>query len=114
MKKISNYHELAAEKQRLQQQLSLLKRDVESEIAEIKEKFRPITKIIGLLGGGNGNSTSSNGSTKSTLLKAGGNLAVDLLIGPKLAKAGMITRMIVPPLLRGIATGIINRFRKKK
>jgi len=114
MKRISNYHELAAEKQRVQQRLALLKRDVDSEIHEIKEKFKPIAKIVSLLTGGNGNSSPSSNGSKSSLLKMGGNLAVDLLVGPKLARAGLLTRLIVPPILRGISSRIMSRFRKKK
>ncbi len=117
MKKISNYHDLVAEKQRLNQKIHLLRRDIDLEVHEIKERLKPIAKILGILGVGVVAKASSNGS-RNSLLKMGGNLAVDLLIGPKLAKAGMITRMVVPPLLRGITTGVIDRvkhfFGKKK
>ena len=113
MRKISNYHDLVVEKQRTQQRLELLKRDIENEVDLIKEKFKPIGKILGLFSGGNGSSDAPD-TAKQSLLKMGGNLAVDLLVGPKLAKAGMITRMVVPPLLRGIYNVVVNRFRKKK
>jgi hypothetical protein len=113
MKKISNYHDLVAEKQRVVQRLDLLKRDVENEIHEIKEKYRPLTKIVGLFGNGD-SSHNGSGNTKQSLLKMGGGLALDLLVGPRLAKAGLITRTVVPPLLRGIYNGVVNRFKKKK
>src|SRR3954471_279142 len=109
MKKISNYHDLIAEKQRVNQKLALLKRDIDNDIDEIKERFRPVTKVLGLLSGSNGSHKPD--SPKQSLLKMGGNLAVDLLVGPRLAKAGMITRMVVPPLLRGIYNGVVDRFR---
>jgi hypothetical protein len=112
MRKISNYHDLVAEKERVNQKLALLKRDIDSEVDQIKEKFKPIGKIIGLFGGGNG--SDSPNTTRQSLLKMGGGLAMDLLVGPKLAKAGMITRMVVPPLLKGIYNGVVNRFKKKK
>ncbi|MEI9917767.1 MAG: hypothetical protein WDO14_03075 [Bacteroidota bacterium] len=116
MKKISNYHDLVAEKARVEQRLALLKRDIHSEIEEIKQRLSPVTRIVGLL---SGNGASNNqGAQKDSLLKsglkAGAALGMDLLIGPNLAKAGMLTRLIVPPLLRNISSGIINRFRKKK
>ena len=110
MKKISNYHDLVAEKQRINQKLALLKRDIDNDIDEIKERFRPITKLVGMLGGGN----HTPDTPKHSLLKAGGSLALDLLVGPKLAKAGVITRAVVPPLLKGIYHSVVNRFKKKK
>lgn len=112
MRKINNYHDLVVEKERVNQRLALLKRDIDNEVEVIKEKFKPIGKIIGLFGGGNGAKTPD--TAKQSLLKMGGNLAVDLIVGPRLAKAGMVTRMVVPPLLRGLYNGVVNRFKKKK
>lgn len=116
MKKINDLHELSVEKQRLQQKLALLKRELELEVQEIKQQFSPVTKIMHLLGGGNSSHNGSE-STSGNLLKMGAMAGVDLLIGQKLRKAGMLTKLIVPPLLRGISSGAIslfNRFRKKK
>lgn len=118
MKKISSYRDLVAEKARLRQKISLLRRDIDTEVDEIKERLKPIAKILGLFGVGVAVKAASNGHSNNTLLKMGGNIAVDLLVGPRLRKAGMLTRMIVPPLLRGLTTGIIDRvkgvFKKKK
>jgi hypothetical protein len=118
MKNITNYHDLVAEKHRLNQRLSLLKREMNSEIHEIKEKFRFITKIVGFVTGNNNHkSTDTNDTKKNSLLKMGAALGVDLLVGPRLAKAGLLTRVVVPPILRGITSNIhkiIDRFKKKK
>lgn len=111
MKKISNLHDLLAEKQRLKQKLELLKRDMNAEVTEIKEKVKPVLRIIAFLTGGTAVAAATNGH-KSSLLKAGANLGVDLLVGSKLKKAGWLAKMIVPPLLRGISSSVINRFKK--
>lgn len=103
-----------AEKQRVQQKLVLLKRDFENEIDAIKEQFKPITRVVSMFTGGSDSSSNGEDTPRQSLLKMGGNLAVDLLVGPRLAKAGMITRMVVPRLLRGLYNGFINRFKKKK
>ena len=101
------------EKQRLQQKLSLLKRDVNSEVEQLKEKFKPITRIIGFLTGSSNHDTpSANGTTKTSLLKMGANVGFDLLVGSKLKKAGWLARLIVPPLLRTITSKVINRVKK--
>jgi hypothetical protein len=112
MKKITNYHDLVAEKARVRQKLVLLKRDVHNEIQDIKDQFRPITRIVGLLSGNGGHKAPD--TKKDSLWKMGAALGVDLLVGPRLAKAGMITRMVLPPILKRISTSIINRFKKKK
>ena len=119
MKRINNYHELAVEKQRLKQQIDLLKRDVDNEIHEIKQNFKPLTKIVGLFSGNSHDDNGHDGEPKKesllkTGLKAGASLGMDILVGSKFRKAGMITRLIVPPLLRGISSGILKRFGRKK
>jgi hypothetical protein len=114
MKKINDLHDLVAEKQRLQQKLALLKRDVNSEVLEIKERFKPIARIISFFTGTNGSNGSSEAgpTAKTSLLKMGANLGVDLLVGSKLKKAGWLARLLVPPLLRSISSTVINKVKK--
>ncbi|MEJ0032722.1 MAG: hypothetical protein WDO15_21235 [Bacteroidota bacterium] len=112
MRQIANYHDLVAEKARVQQKLALLKRDVHIEIEGIKDQFKPITRIVGMLSG-NGNHKTPD-TKRESLWKIGAALGVDLLVGPQLAKAGMLTHMVLPPLLKRISTSLINRFKKKK
>jgi hypothetical protein len=113
MKKISNLHELSAEKQRLQQRLALLKRELNSDITEIKDRFKPITRIVSLFtGGGDTSGSNGDGEPKPSLLKMGTNFGIDLLVGSKLRKAGMLTRLIAPPLMRGIASTVINKIKQ--
>jgi|ERR1044071_2664508 hypothetical protein len=114
MKKITNYHDLVAEKQRVKQKLALLKRDMNSEIAEIKEKIKPITRIVGFV---TGNGHHKPETKKDSLLKMGAAIGMDLLVGPRLAKAGLLTRMVAPPILRGITSNIhkiVGWFKRKK
>ncbi|HMJ71585.1 MAG TPA: hypothetical protein VK508_21970 [Cyclobacteriaceae bacterium] len=113
MKKISNLHDLAAEKQRLQQRLTLLNREMNTDVEEIKERFKPITRIISFFTGQSqhsGNGTQAN--PKTSLLKMGASLGFDMLVGSKLKKAGWLARLIVPPLLRGISSTVINKVKK--
>jgi hypothetical protein len=111
MKKINNIHDLLAEKQRLTQKLDLLKRDMSSEVSEIKEKIQPILKVVAFLSGGAA-AAAVNGTPKRSLLKAGANLGVDLLVGSKLKRAGWLAKMLLPPLLRGISSTVIDKFKK--
>jgi hypothetical protein len=114
MQKISNYHDLAVEKQRLQQKIALLKRDVNNEVHEIKRKLRPVTMIASMLGVSQHNNHTTADTPKKDLLKAGAALGIDLLIGRKLATASFMTRAVVPPLLRKISSFFINKLKLKK
>jgi hypothetical protein len=109
MKRINNYHDLVAEKERLQQKLTLLKREMNGEIQEIKEKFKPVGTILSLFGG---SKEADNGTGKLSLLKMGANFGIDMLVGPKLAKAGWLARVLIPPLLRGISSTVLGKFKK--
>lgn len=106
MRKISNLHDLASEKQRLQQKLTLLKRDVNNEVLDIKEKLKPVGELISFF-----TNESSNGK-KNSIWKQGANMGIDLLVGPKIAKAGWLARLLLPPLLRGISSKVIDRVKK--
>ena len=115
MKKITSYHDLVAEKQRLHLKLALLKREMNSEVHAIKERFRFITKIVGFVTGHSDHQTTE--TKNHSLLKYGAALGIDLLVGPRLARAGLLARVALPPILRGITSNIhkiIGLFRKKK
>lgn len=113
MKRINDLHGLVVEKQRLQQKLELLKRDMNSEVIEIKEKFKPLIRIISFLTGSSNNGNSHDTSdTKTSLLKMGANLGLDFFVGSKLKKAGWFARLVLPPLLRKISSTVINKVRK--
>jgi hypothetical protein len=109
MRSINNHHDLVAEKARLQQKLALLKREMNGEIVEIKEKLKPVTSILSLFT--NDSKENENGS-KPSLLKMGANFGIDMLVGPKLAKVGWLARLLVPPLLKGISSTVLNRVKK--
>lgn len=114
-KKITSYHDLVAEKQRLRQKLALLKRDMNLEVHAIKEKFSFITKVVGFVTGHNNHKSSD--TKNHSLLKMGAALGLDLLVAPRLAKAGLLTRVAVPPILRGITSNIhkiVSWFKKRK
>jgi hypothetical protein len=112
--RISNYHDLVVEKQRLHQRLTLLRRDVDNEIHEIKRQFRPVQKVVSFISGNGDNTDGKPDTPKESLWKMGATLGMEMLVGPKLARAGFLTRLFVPPLLRGISSSLVNRFRKKK
>jgi hypothetical protein len=105
MSKINNYEELILEKKRLESDLLHYKAIVNSEIAVIKHKMEPITDMVSFL------SPSSNpAQPKSKLLQAGTNLGIELLVRQKLlSKAGWLTKLIVPYILKKVSSRAIER-----
>jgi uncharacterized protein (DUF2342 family) len=110
MTKISTYEELVAERKRLEGELLVQKAYIKSKVTAIKEKFEPIGKIISFFGG---TKNSNNSSKGSALLKLGSTVGIDLLIGQKLKKAGWLTRMILPVIMKLTAQKTIDTVQHK-
>lgn len=108
MTRISNYEELRLEKNRLQQNLILQKSKIKNEIISIKEKLEPLLSIISFLGG------FKNKDSKGSLLKMGAKAGVELLAHQTLlSKAGWLTKLVVPFLLKGISTKVIDKIKNR-
>ncbi|MEJ1240749.1 hypothetical protein WBG78_21570 [Chryseolinea sp. T2] len=108
MNKFSTFDEVVAERKRLQEDLNRQKGYLRSEFVEIREKIQPVAKVLSFFArsGNNGQSTAG------TLLKAGSNLGIDLLIGQKLRKAGWIARLVLPLVMKFTAHKTIDAVRK--
>ena len=107
MTKINNYLELQAEKRRLQNELLEKKEMIKAEFANIKLKIDPILNIIGLFG------NSSNGNGKPSLLKVGTSVGIDVLRHTLLAKSGWFTKLVLPFVLKGISSKVIDTVKKR-
>lgn len=102
MSRISNYEELVLEKQRLQQQLTIQKMELNSEIRALKEQWEPLTRIMGKVGG----LFKKDDDASPSLLKTG----VDLITKQSpLGKASWIAKLLVP-----VVAGTVSSFVKKK
>lgn len=106
MSKISNYEELVLERKKAEAKLNYYKSVISEEIDVLKHKMEPITNVISFL------STTKNGSPGSntnTLLQAGTNLGIELLVRQKLlSKAGWLTKLVVPFLLKKVSSKAIE------
>jgi len=114
MTKINNYDDLILEKRRLSQTLLIQKMEINAEIHSLKQKFAPIINLVSLFGGGAAEGTTSVATTGKSLLKLGANAGIDLLVGPRLAKAGLFAKLAIPFVLRRISSTVLNRFTRKK
>lgn len=105
MSKINNFDQLVLEKKRLESELVHYKAIISGEIAAIKQKMEPITDVVSFF------TPSSNPvEPKSKLLQAGTNLGIELLVRQKLlSKAGWLTRLVVPYILKKVSSKAIER-----
>lgn len=104
MNKINNYDELVLERKKLEAELLAHKSAINEEVASLKRKMEPITNVVSFF------SPSKNPSNNNTLLQAGTNLGIELLVRQKLlSKAGWLTKLVVPFLLKKISSKAIER-----
>ena len=109
MTRISNYEELRLEKNRLQQHLVLQKSRLKGDIHIIKEKFEPLVYIISLLG------IFKKTGAKNSLLKMGAKAGIELIAHQTLvSKAGWLAKLVVPFLLKGVSSGLIDKLGAKR
>lgn len=106
---IDNYEDLMEEKERLKARLKTKKASIKQSFAEIKGEINPFSNIKKTAQG------AFSTSTTNPLVKFGIKRASEFLIGKVLLKkAGWLPRLIVPFLVREIATRVIGSKADKK
>lgn len=100
---IETIDDLRAERARLHNQMQLSKIGMRNEISAIKEELNPARQAVGVL-----NDVLT--SPKKGLLSLGIGLGVDVVLRRTvLARAGWITKLVVPFLVRNVATNIVQK-----
>jgi hypothetical protein len=108
MNRISNYEELLAERRRIEMIIADRKETLHERVNSIKEKIAPLVSVLSIFNG-----KKSEGDGKSSLLKVGSSVAIDLLVGQKLLKsASWFTKLVVPSLLKMVSSKVIDRTSK--
>ena len=103
--KIENIDDIIAERVRLKNQLQQSKAEISRELAAIKTEFNPARQAVGFIG-------DVFATPKKGLLSLGVGLGVDTIIRRGLlARAGWITKLVVPFLVRNVATNLISKNR---
>ena len=107
MNRISNYEELVAERRRTEFIIADRKQLLHDKVEDIKDKVAPLFSVLSAL------NIFKKKEPDNSLLKAGSSLASDLLGGQTLLKkAGLFTRLLVPPLLKVVSSKVIERVKK--
>jgi cell division septum initiation protein DivIVA len=106
---IDNYEDLMEEKERLKARLRSRKTRIKQSFEEIKDEINPFTNIRKTA------QEAFSTSTTNPLVKFGIKRASELLIGKVLLKkAGWLPRLVVPFLVREVATRLIGSKADKK
>ena len=108
MNRIRNYEELRLEKNRLHEHLIVQRNILKHEVDTLKARVEPFLEVISFLG------IFKKRENKSSLLKIGAQVGIGLLLNQTvLAKAGWLTKLAVPIILKGVTSGIIDRVKRK-
>lgn len=100
---IKTYDDLTAERARLEASLVLKKQRVVSDWEAVKIELEPVSNAFGVIG------KMSHSSATSPLLKMGLKFASDVLLKNfVLAKAGWITRLAVPFVMKNYSSHLIT------
>ena len=104
MTTITTYKDLLQEERRLKQHLVLQKAALLEDYHTLSEKFAPVEKIAGIVK----NVTTPN--TRNPIVNTGLNLAIDLLLrGFYNSKAGWISKLVVPFVLKNVSSNLVNK-----
>lgn len=100
---IRTIDDLRAERARLYNQIQLSKISMRNEMTAIKEELNPARQAVGVL-----NDVLT--SPQKGLLTLGIGLGVDIVLRRTiLARAGWLTKLVVPFLVRNAATNILQK-----
>jgi hypothetical protein len=107
MKKIENYSDLKAERIRLRQKRYQLEHDIRNNFESVKENLAPGKLIM------DGVSNAFVSKDHGLIYKGVGILS-DLLLKKLIFKnSGLLTRLIVPFIVKNTATNLISKNRNK-
>lgn len=113
MNKIKNYEDLVSHRRHLEANLRSQKSYFNERVEDIKEKFEPITKLVSFFKSDNKTKVNTIMSNGSSLLKIGSTAGIDLLLQKRLSKAGWLTKLVLPFVLRFAAARTLDKVQHK-
>lgn len=108
MTRINNYEELIAERRRVESDIVEQRLILKAGLHEAKEKLEPFMYLLPIL------NIFKKKEPNHSVLNAATSVGIDLFVGQKLAKAGWITRLLVPMALKGISSLVMKTRRVKE
>lgn len=108
MTRINNYEELIAERRRVESNIVEQRLILKAGLQEAKEKLEPFMYLLPIL------NIFKKKEPNHSVLNAATSVGIDLFVGQKLAKAGWVTRLLVPMVLKGISSLVMKTKRAKE
>ncbi|KIC96330.1 hypothetical protein [Flavihumibacter solisilvae] len=107
---IHTHDDLQHEKNRLEGLLKIQKEQLKTDFGLLKKQLEPASAILRTVGMFTGSRNADGKSnSKPGLLKLGLDLGIDLLLrGTIFNKAGFVTRMAMPVLLRNFSSNVAS------
>lgn len=99
---INTYEELEREKQELEVLLQFHKGQIRQDIRDIKEEFQPARHAVSVIG------KLFTKDKSSPLLTGGAGMLIDLGLRALLGRAGWITKLIVPFLVKNYSSHVLS------
>ncbi len=104
--RINNYSELVSERKRLEALLQAQRELIRADVQELKAELKPVQNAINMIG------KLTKRDTSNPLLTGASDLAIDLLIKRVLlAKAGWITRLVVPFFTKNLSSHVLADYK---
>lgn len=104
--KINSYHDLQAERERLEEVIKVqklrIRHDMDELKAEAKKEFKPVADAAEFV-----KKLASPATRNDTLLGIGTNLTLEVLIRRLFAKSGILVQLFVPTILKNYSTHVL-------
>jgi hypothetical protein len=108
MSRINNYEELVAERRRVEGKIVEQKLIIHQDMSDLKQKLEPFFNLLPVL------NIFSGKRSNNSFLKGVTSLGIDLLAGPKLAKANWLIRLFVPMFLKRVSSRAIGESKEQQ
>jgi hypothetical protein len=109
MSSIKTYEDLLAEEKRLEGIIYSHRESIKDDLGKIKEGLRPFKLVMNMVG------KAVNRDKPGPLLNFGLDLGIDLIVKKfLLAKAGWLTKVVVPYLIKNYSSHFIIDYKKSK
>jgi hypothetical protein len=101
---INTYDDLVREERRLKQHLTMQKAALREHYHVLSEKLAPVETIAGVV------KNVTTPSTRNPFINTGINLGIDMLLrGFYHSKAGWISKLVVPFVLKNVSSNLVNK-----
>jgi hypothetical protein len=101
---ISSYEELCKEKERLSELLKAQKVQIQRDLENLKDEFKPIVNLSENVG-----KLLSREDGKDPIVTAGTNLTIDILVSKLFSKSNFILKLILPAILKNLSSHYIPK-----